>query len=377
MQLTTYVQNKKQIELCRENRVMEAILGHKDFSRTGTLGDEVMALAEYGFSLGLKMVFEWDVLMTENDFEEKIELLKKFNFQHISAIRVQDPGALEYCLEHTEFPIQLVLENGNHNLIGIKKWEDYVGPRLERLILSIEIPEVSLTEYIQELKTPVEILTLGPILLFYSPRKLLSALQAPAEEIWASGASEESPHKGFPLLENQHGTLMFHIKDQSLLEYTENLKLMNLAYARIDLRRQDFRLLENVSRLVMGEVEELAKIREHYTVETTKGYFHVNKTDVLFPKLKNQRLLSRDESFVGEILDVQAKNYFAMLVKNNHSLKTGDSLKIISPQGKEIFLTIDRLRDSTFDSVKVINSGHLAVLNYHSGVLAKSLVFRT
>jgi len=34
----------------------------------------------------------------------------------------------------------------------------------------------------------------------------------------AYGTSEESPHSGFPIVENRHGTFMFNVKDLSLLE---------------------------------------------------------------------------------------------------------------------------------------------------------------
>ncbi|MBL7665657.1 MAG: U32 family peptidase [Bacteriovoracaceae bacterium] len=375
MQINTYVRNHKEIELCRENRVMEVILAHKDFSRTGDLSD-ISELAQICQQFGIRTVFEWDIIMTENDFQKCAEKFKTFDLKNISAIRVQDPGALEYCLNHTELPIQLVLENGNHNLVGLKKWRGYVGERLERMVLSIELPEATLKEYIEALDVPVEILVLGPILLFYSPRKLLSVLGSDKEEIIASGSSEESPHKGFPLIENRHGTFMFHIKDQSLMEYLEDLSQINLAYGRVDLRQRNFRLLENVARLNAGDKNEITTIKNEYGTELTKGYFHVNKTDVLFPKLKNQRLLPRDDSFLGEVLDVSNKNYFAILMKKNAALTVGQKIKILSPQGKEIFLTVERVRNSLFEVQQSIESGYLALLDFHSGVLPKSLVFK-
>ena len=43
------------------------------------------------------------------------------------------------------------------------------------------------------------------------------------EFLEATGESEESPHKGFPLIENSHGTFMFHIKRLFLLEHLEHL----------------------------------------------------------------------------------------------------------------------------------------------------------
>src|SRR5690606_4501254 len=111
------------------------------------------------------------------------------------------------------------------------------GARLTRLVLSIELSKESLKNIVPALKTPCELLVLGRILLFHSPRALLAPLAGPvADPAWleAVGASEESPHKGFPLLENKHGTFMFLPKDFCLAEQLPELKELGLEYMRFD-----------------------------------------------------------------------------------------------------------------------------------------------
>jgi hypothetical protein len=39
-------------------------------------------------------------------------------------------------------------------------------------------------------------------------------------------------------------------------------------------------------------------------VSLMKGFYRANKTDILFTKLKNHRLQDRDETYVGEVIDV-------------------------------------------------------------------------
>src|SRR5690606_28287579 len=145
------------------------------------------------------------------------ELLDTFD-----ALRVQDPGALEWSLKNTNKPLQFIAETGNHNFEALKGWVEYCGDRLERIALSIELSRPVLEEFVKKLKVPCELLVFGRILLFYSPRSLLSPLSpekiAVNEELAALGESEESPHKGFPIVENRHGTFMFHIKEFCLLE---------------------------------------------------------------------------------------------------------------------------------------------------------------
>ena len=105
-----------------------------------------------------------------------------------------------------------------------------MGDQCERLVLSNELSKEKLLEYAHLLNTPIEVLVFGRILLFYSPRLLLSPLEKTELEnnhsIEAFGTSEESPHSGFPLIENSHGTFMFNVKDLYLLDHLEELKEM-------------------------------------------------------------------------------------------------------------------------------------------------------
>src|SRR5690606_12776528 len=133
-----------------------------------------------------------------------------------------------------------IAENGNHNLRALEGWIELASGRMERIVLSIELSKTAISEYVTKLKVPCELLGFGRILLFYTPRPLLSALVpervSQNEELAALGESEESPHKGFPIVENQHGTFMFHIKEFCLVEFAKELKEMGLSYFRIDQR---------------------------------------------------------------------------------------------------------------------------------------------
>ena len=92
-----------------------------------------------------------------------------------SAIRVQDIGAAEWVRnELPEIPIHFIAETGNHNLTGLLRWHKYFGQQLQRFVLSSELPISTLIIYCRSLTVPCEILAVGKILLFYTPRKLLS-----------------------------------------------------------------------------------------------------------------------------------------------------------------------------------------------------------
>jgi putative protease len=176
MKLTTFAQNLNDLNLIKDQGLDEVILGHQDFSRFGKLkSEEFLVLSKRARELGLKVIFEWDILMTENTFvklsHEIVTLIEGFD-----SLRVQDPGALEWGFKNTNKPLQFIAENGNHNLPGLEGWIDHVQGRMERIALSIELPKNKIEEYARTLKVPCELLGLGRILLFYTPRLLLTPL---------------------------------------------------------------------------------------------------------------------------------------------------------------------------------------------------------
>lgn len=380
MKITTFAQTLYELNLIKDQGLSEVILSHQDFARFGKLKDEeFLELARRSRELGLKVIFEWDILMTENNFAQLTKKITPF-FDSIDSLRVQDPGALEWALKNTEFPLQFVAENGNHNLVGLEAWANHAGKRMERIILSIELPKASITEYVAKLPVPCELLGLGRILLFYTPRQLLSPLAEDRltynEEISAVGESEESPHKGFPIVENRHGTFMFHIKDFCLLDFAHELKLLGLAYLRADLRWSDFSLLKTVKEITDRFDETIfEQFKTTYPQDLMRGFYHVNKTDVLFPKLKNHRLQKREGDYIGEVLEAEKGSHLAIQVKNVRGLKKTDKLKIIHPKGEEFEVAIYSLRNLGLEEVEYIPPQQTALIQFVGGVWVKSHAF--
>jgi putative protease len=289
----------------------------------------------------------------------------------VDVLRVQDPGALEWSFRQTQLPLQFIAENGNHNLEALKGWVEHVQGRMDRLVLSIELPKHQIVEYVRELNVPCELLGLGRILLFYTPRLLLSPLTeeqvAYNQTLSAVGESEESPHKGFPIVENRHGTFMFHIKDFCVLEFVQELAAYGLSVLRLDLRWSDFSLLR--------ELASPTRMKELYPGELMRGFYHVNKTDVLFPKLKNSRLQNRSGDYIGEVLEAERGSHLAILVKNSRGLKRNDLLRFVHPKGDQIDASIFSLKNLALEEVESIAPQETALIQFVGGVWVKSHVF--
>lgn len=380
MKLTTFAQSLNDLNLIKDQGLQEVILGHQDFSRFGKLKTEdFFEFSKRAKELGLKVIFEWDILMTENTFLKLAFEIAPF-LDSFDSLRVQDPGALEWGFKNTTKPLQFIAENGNHNLPGLQGWIDHVQGRMERIALSIELPKIKIEEYCKILKVPCELLGLGRILLFYTPRQLLSPLSEDKlsfnQEISAVGESEESPHKGFPIIENRHGTFMFHIKDFCLVDFAHELKSLGLGFFRIDLRFSAFDQLKEIKALTEDFNEDsFIEFKEKYPQDLMRGFYLVNKTDVLFPKLKNHRLQSREGNYLGEVLEAEKGSHLAIFVKNSKGLRKSDKLKIVHPKGEVFEALIYSLRNLSLEEVDYIEPQKTALIQFVGGVWVKSHVF--
>ncbi len=386
--LVTYVRNIAELNFLAENHnpqvKIELILGTSLLSRFFDNSEhELIELLRKARQMNFSVTLEWDVLNQEDRFLKTIQLIEKLPMHDFFAIRVQDPGAVSFIKEkYPWLKIHLILENGNHNLIGLKKWSEFLGPQLDRLVLSNELSKELLADYSKALSIPIEILTFGRILLFYSPRKLLSPVEKKAvhdQTIEAFGTSEESPHSGFPLIENLHGTFMFNVKDLYLLDQLQALNEMGIHFLRVDLRFDDSfnKFSKTILELFAGTITEPEmSLRQNNPRPLIKGFYNINKSDVLFAKLKNKRTQRLDDFYIGEIVDVERDQQLALLVKSTHwDLSQLPEVKMITPEGKEKILQFTWVKSSLGESVKSVEQNDLVLVPYVNGVTVKTQVY--
>lgn len=413
----TYVSSQE--DLCQASSAgfREVLIGHPRLSRFGGVQTELLLeLLAAARSLDLRPILDWDVLMTQADFQAATTLLEQLPLEKFSAVRVQDPGALEWLIQHPKKPIlQLNLETGNPNLTGIQRWCDYGGSRLDRIILSSQISKSTLDKIVKSVSVPVELLGLGPILLLYTPRHLLSnqiknlgdPLLSSSEmpQLEAVASSEESSHRGFRVRETPRGTLFFHAKDYSLLDQVQELFELGIAAFRVDFRLQDGPpLLESVAEILdAGEAEfrsGLAESNTHhqpsqnqdecrplwltlanrfhdsYPNRVTRCFFQANHTDVLFKKLKNTRVQREDRDYVGEIIEISKNQHLILSILGKAvTLTLGQKLRMITPTGQETTYEVTRLQNLNKVDVPHLKTGDFAVLHYAKLIPPKTAVY--
>jgi U32 family peptidase len=388
MKITSTLNSREQILEFKSLGISEVILECQDFSRLGswTLA-ETMELAREIDQAGMRPVLQWDLLQTQNDFAKTCEKIKKCDLSLFSALRVQEMGAMFFSIRELNIPLQLILETAHHNLRAIMEMLDFGVQRIERVILSQELEARTLKKFIdsiQQRNIETELLVLGPILLFYTPRKLLGQhYEDEFDSLKSLATSEESPHSGFTVVENRHGTFMFHTKDHALFDQVEIIRDLKLDWGRFegrsfnDLNLEQQCLILLKSCFVNSNPQDVLDLKALYPKKLFRGFFGVNKTDVLFSKLKNTRIARADEAYLGEVLDSDKDQYVAISLKaQNKVLSLGDTLRLITPEGRERTLTIKKMRNSRGQDVSTLPSGQIAILPWSGGIVRKTIVYR-
>ena len=357
----------------------DLIVAPLQLSRFGRLSlSECNHAIEECNKLKIPVFLEWDILMTETVFRNALISLKNIELDKVSAIRVQDIGAYNYLIDHVNTKIHLILESGNHNLLSIQTWEKVGCEKLDRLVLGIELPKEIIKKYSCALKTPIELQDLGKILLFYTPRSLLAKpLNSKNDFIITNASSEETPHKGFKVLENIHGTFMFLPKDQFLMDVSDDLIETGISHIRLDHRHLEGEIsLLDIALLVRENSEQRwINFKNQYSGKFIRGYFNVNRSDAIFPKLKNSRIIKKHDHYIGKVVDVKKDEYLALSLSNkSRKLKVGHFIELNSPDGKRKRIQLKSIQDIGLREIGQVSDQNVVLIPHVGGTSVKAHV---
>ena len=364
--------------------VTEVLLEHTDLARIGNLDtNQVRQSAAEARNRGLKTVLVWDLLLSDREIADGGALIRSLDLSHFDAIRVQDPGVATYVRD--AFPTlerQLVLETGNHNLVGIRRWIEAFEPN--RIVLSNELP-MPLIRSIREAldaddhTVTLEYLALGRLLIFFTPRKLISPVEPETDE-WAfieRFATSVDEGKHFPLVENTHGTFMFYEKDLFLVPYLEEIAAAGIDVARFDLKHfeADELIPALESYLREPSAQHLGRLKSQLAPRLTRGFFKSNRTDKQFVKLKNQHLVVPEQAqLVGTVVETRKKKYLALMTELPFG--QNDLLEFIAPEGHVAKARVEWIRDVAGNEHDSAESTGLWMVNHVGKVSAGSRVYR-
>ena len=386
MQFNTFISSIADLDRCANAaNLHEVLLEPALLARQGKLSeDKVHLLAAEARNRGLRPVLVWDVLMPERVMRAVCDRIQNWDLTRFAAIRVCDPGVAYWLLIHfPEIPLQLIVETGNHNLESLLGWCEIFSGSLERLVLSIELPEEKLIAYCQALPVACELLGVGQILLFYSPRSLLAEHLAGEENfnpesplyLEATAAFEDNPNRHLPTLETAHGTFMFLDKDQFILDKLDALQAAGLHTVRLDLRHleQDGDSAVDID-IICGKIlSDPASLRVNWSRETRAPFFKANRTTALFPRMKSKVTDYRNDACLAEVLAGEGGKYVVFYTMRPFEVSQIKSM--IMPTGEEIKLPQDvSFRNLNGDRIIACESEQILVTDWIKKAVPGSLL---
>lgn len=386
MQFNTFVASISDLDRCvNAANLHEVLLEPALLARQGKLSEEkVNLLATEARNRGLRPVLVWDVLMPERVMRGVCDRIQNWDLTRFAAIRVCDPGVAYWLLVHfPEIPLQLIVETGNHNLESLLGWCEIFSGSLERLVLSIELPEEKLIEYCQTLPVPCELLGVGQILLFYSPRSLLAEHLAEEDNfnpetplyLEATAAFADSPNRHFPTLETAHGTFMFLDKDQFILDKLDGLQAAGLHTVRLDLRHLegDGNVAVDIDVICDKILSDPASLRVNWSRETRAPFFKANRTTALFPRMKSKVTDYRNDACLAEVLAGEGGKYVVFYTMR--PFEVSEITSMVMPTGEEIKLPQDvSFRNLNGDRIITCESEQIIVTDWIKKAVPGSLL---
>lgn len=399
MKIDVAVESVSELSQINLEQVSSIVISPKGLSRFGKISiEEAMALIEAATRFKKGVIVEWDTYCHQSEqdalfysFKQFYQQSRKYNNPRLY-FKVCDLGIALFCAQKFEdINLHLNLETSFHNLpsiLALAKHE-IIGPKVKRISLSLELSWATLkkiAEALHALNIEIDLLIFGRILLFSTPRELLTPhfeeMLKIKEELLIEGNSEESPHKGFPIYQNKKGTFMFNTKDLCLFDVATKCEELGLDFALLDFRFEsdDLRttlINQSIELLNNFNDEAFSKLKEKYPRPTTRGFFLTNKSDVLLPKLKNSRLQGRHENMIGQIVDVDRDGgRMAVLLRDpKNILEMPINIKVVSPVGKEKSITLNYFEDADKNRITTNSGQHVFFIPWISSMTTRSNVF--
>jgi U32 family peptidase len=336
------------------------ILCHRLLSRFGTLSSkQVRDIICRAGKLNIKMYLQTDLIVTEGHFKKYMECFSSLPLEKIEAVRTQDIGVANYFKKNFKSNIHLILENGNRNIRSILGIYEYFKNTCSRMVLPFEIPGSEIRKWIKQIPVETEILGLGPIPVFYSRRKLLTPV---IKADFASATTSDIRNKGeYPVLENKHGTFMFHSKDICLLNYVPELERAGLSAMRID---------RYFNPHLHASPEKIKSIWKNALIH---GFYKANRTQISFKNFKNEAREIRNKNLVAEVLESEKGKYIVLLLHSQ--IKKGDSVYFITPKGEKIEFNMEYIKSASGIEKDIVNRDEICLIPHIDKVTSRSYLY--
>jgi U32 family peptidase len=351
MNFTFTVYNETHFDLALKCKAAEICIPIEGLSKEGGVSvDEALKLENKANQKGLSIVFICDRLIEERSFSTFCEQIKPLLHK---TLVISDIGAAKWLKEQKK-SFHLSLEIGSANDDSVLGWINYFEPFCKRVVLNYQIEARELHPLISKISCESEILGLGDILMYYSPRELLSFTDQQQKEV--SIQSEDAGPSEFKFLQSESGSVMYYSKGFSLLSYISEFTKSSLTSMRINPRFFDQEMCKTL--LASFEDQNFNDLKKNWPKPLLHGYYGSNKSDGLFVHLPKRK---KDENFeiAAEVIDFDENS---ILIRAMNSIPLGAELRAIDTKKREFIWNVNNLVDLEQKSLEILKKNETGLI---------------
>jgi len=334
--------------------------GAGNFSR-----DELIKAVERVHSANKKIYITANIFPYNSDIEPMKKYFGYLGELKVDGVIISDLGAMAVLKQTApHLPAHISVQANNLNYMEVKQWQK-LGAK--RIILAREL-SFSDIKIIRE-KCPdmeLEIFVHWAICISFSGRCLLSAYLTGRDANhgecsqpcrWSYGLVEEKrPGEYMPVAEDDRGTYIFNSKDLCAVRELRKFMEIGIDSFKIEGRMKSNHYAAVTAFVYKKAVDDFMKDPGHYVfdpklLDELEKVSHREFTDAMyFPEGNiNQSYKSSDYSSTCKYAGYVKKNMGGQkaLVDVKTTLKIGDKVEVITPEGKIFDVVIKGIKDSS------------------------------
>lgn len=332
----------------------------------------------------IQAVFNCDIILHDPILKDIQSFISRLVDRGYTVIRVQDLGLANYIFNN--FPhlkLEINTATGNYNNKSYQFLEHSFSPALNCILFSKEIPYIDLNIIQEKSQLNNELLVHGPILMFYTKRRLIK--ESPLDNIEIDGEDrftlllkeQKRPDEWFEFYDNHHGAFMFYCHELALLEVMDKVLDSNIPSLLFDFRSKSNDVKKAVSHLYFEKINELRNnskdklnlksIEHFYPHGFSTGFFLENSTD--------SHTKSKEEieyRILGKIISIVKEKTIAIEVFETINLN--DELKILTPAGKELQYNPKSFKLLSNESIETAMEGQIIIAEWRKGIVPESYI---
>ncbi len=352
--------------------------GLRAFAANFTM-EEICQACHFAHERGKKIYVTVNVVPHNGDLDKLPSYLKDLEAAGVDALLVSDLGV--WSIARRTVPDMALHVSTQANVTNYAAAEAWERMGADRIVLARELSLGEIAEITKRIHADVEVFVHGAMCISYSGRCLLSnyftgrdSNRGACAQVcrWEFSLHEKNrPGEAFPIAEDEHGTYIMNSRDLCLIDYLPDLLKAGVASLKIEGRMKSIHYVATVVSVYRKAIDACLRDPDHYKVDpqwrdelekishrpyTTGFAVHQPGADA---QVYTTSSYEQSADFVGLIRSCDDVSGRVTVEQRNH-LKAGETLEVLTPEGKIFSWTLADMKDA--DGIPITVAPHAQML---------------